>query len=212
MNLRNFYRQLLDRFGPRNWWPGDTPEEVIVGAILTQNTNWINVEKAIAHLRVEGALDFRKLSSMNKNRVAELIRPAGYFNQKAMKLAIVSDFFLKNPPGKMSGLPITDAREKLLSLWGVGEETADSILLYALDFPILVVDAYTRRIFHRHGLWGADIPYGDMQKRLMKELKGDTVFYNDFHAQIVELGKNHCRKSRPSCADCPVPCPASAAK
>jgi len=172
--LESFFGDLLRAFGPRGWWPGDTPFEVAVGAILTQNTNWTNVEKAIANLKKRGVLDARRIAGMDRAELAELIRPAGYFNVKAARLQSFVRFLCTDYAGKiekMASEPLDVARRKLLSVHGVGPETADSILLYALEFPTFVVDAYTRRIYSRHGFVSPDVGYDELKCLFEANLK-----------------------------------------
>jgi endonuclease III related protein len=205
--LLDVYRLLRERFGHRKWWPGETPFEVCVGAILTQNTAWQNVEKAIANLKAAGLMDARKLHAAGVARIAELIRPAGYFNVKARRLHSFLTFLVRGHRGDVKvvaeiGLPF--AREILLGVNGVGKETADSMLLYAMGLPAFVVDAYTKRIFSRMGHIRPIAEYDEVQALFQKLLPEDAPLYNDYHAQIVELGKRCCRKSNPRCGECPV--------
>ena len=199
-----FYNLSKNHFGFLNWWPGETFTEIIIGAVLTQNTAWINVEKAIKNLKDNDMLDFNKLLDSDEKHIASLIKPSGYFNQKAKKLKKIADFFSKHTFDDLKSMDLMVLRESLLNIWGIGKETADSILLYALDKRIFVIDAYTKRIFQRHGLWNEDISYDDMQKIIMDNIPEDLSLYNDFHAQIVELGKNFCKKNRALCNECPI--------
>lgn len=204
--LQNAYQLLFKRFGPQNWWPGDTPFEVMVGAILTQNTNWGNVEKAINNLKRNSLLDPFALNQIRADRLATLIRPAGYFNVKARRLKNFVSKFMKSFGGKVPVLKkvsLEEARTWLLSVNGIGEETADSILLYALDKPIFVVDAYTKRIFERHHLVPEETTYGDLQELFMDSLEPDVNMFNEYHALIVRTGKDHCRRT-PRCDECPL--------
>lgn len=211
--FREIYSRLLLHFGDPLWWPGETPFEVVVGAVLTQNTSWANVERAITNLKKLNLLEPDELARADLDLIASLIKPAGYFNQKAGYLRCVSSFIsteLEGAVQSLSSLGIDEARKKLLLLKGVGEETADSILCYAVDLPVFVVDTYTKRIFKRMDpeyfstKWGHMGPrYGDIQDLVMTQTKGDAQFYNRFHALLVYLGKEHCR-SRPKCHDCPV--------
>lgn len=199
---------LLARHGPQHWWPGETPFEVMVGAVLTQNTAWGNVEKAIAHLKAAGALACPAMLALADDELAELIRPAGYFNVKARRLKALCAFLaghgVADAPERLAG-PDSQAalRRDLLAVHGIGEETADSILLYALGLPSFVVDAYTRRAFGRLGLLAGGEPYGEIQRLFEARLPHDVRLYNEYHALIVRLGKEHCRP-RPRCADCPL--------
>jgi endonuclease III related protein len=205
--LEDIYAASHNHFGNLHWWPGDTPFEVCVGAILTQNTAWTNVAKAIANLKNEESLTPEKIHRMRKDRLARLIRSSGYFNQKAERLKLFVRHLMNNYTGRveaMAEVPTALMREELLRLRGIGPETADSILLYALNKPIFVIDAYTKRIFHRKGFFPADIDYEKAQSFFHKSIPANAPLYNDFHAQIVNLGKEFCKKSRPLCASCPV--------
>lgn len=205
--LLTIYQLLREHFGFRNWWPGENAFEVMVGAILAQNTSWKNVEKAINNLKRNKLLNPRKLAQLDKETLAQLVRPSGYYNQKALKLQAFLQFFLSPPLlgsiKKMKQIPTKELREMLLAIKGIGPETADSILLYALDKPVFVVDAYTRRIFSRLGLVPENIRYDDLQKFLEQNLPCQITLYNDYHAQLVELGKNYCKK-KPLCQLCPL--------
>lgn len=201
------YGLLLGRFGPLHWWPADTPFEVMVGAILTQNTAWANVEKAIEALKSEGMMTARAILSADVRKLKRLIRPSGYYNQKAERLKGFVRFLLAPPyEGQIERMLEQDTqelRQTLLSLKGIGPETADSILLYALGKPVFVVDAYTRRAFSRLGFIAPDADYYETQEFFTSHLPVDVGLYNDFHAQIVWLGKDYCR-TRPLCRDCPL--------
>ena len=204
--IRAIYRILFKAFGPQHWWPGDTPFEIAVGAILTQNTNWGNVEKAIDNLKTAHVLSARKIHEMPVNTLAAFIRPAGYFNIKAKRLKAFIHFLCEQYGGSMKRMRKEDAgilRRQLLSVHGIGPETADSILLYALGKPIFVIDAYTRRILSRHGILGHDEPYPDFQNLFHLSLEGNVRLYNEYHALLVETGKSFC-KPNPLCAECPL--------
>ncbi len=204
--LKHIYRILLSEFGHRNWWPGDSPFEVMVGAILTQNTSWKNVEKAMDALKSEGMLSPAAIRKADKKRLRRLIRPSGYYNQKAEKLKSFVRFFEREYGSSIERIKQQETdnlREKLLSVRGIGEETADSILLYALEKPVFVVDAYTRRAFSRLGFLQKDPSYQETQELFSMNLPRDPALYNDFHAQIVYLGKDFCRK-KPLCERCPL--------
>ncbi|MBI5299352.1 MAG: endonuclease III domain-containing protein [Deltaproteobacteria bacterium] len=193
-------------YGPLHWWPGESPFEVMVGAILTQNTAWTNVEKAIINLKKKNLLEPRKLYHLKPTVLANLIRPAGFFRVKTQRLRNFLKFLLEECEGDISKLkrqPLDQLRQKLLAVNGVGPETADSILLYALGKPIFVIDAYTKRIFSRHDLAKKDIDYHALQKLLMTHFKPDVVFYNEYHAQLVNIGKDFCR-TKPRCEKCPL--------
>ncbi len=201
------YQKLYAKFGPQYWWPADSPFEVMVGAILTQNTNWQNVEHAIHNLKGHSALSPKKLRKINIRRLASLIRSAGYYNIKAKRLRNFLDFFLKVYNGdirRMRAASTESLRQELLSVNGVGPETADSILLYALDKPVFVVDAYTRRVLLRHGLIGEDSDYGEIQDLFARNLKKDARLFNEYHALLVKLGKDYCLKRKARCRVCPL--------
>jgi endonuclease-3 related protein len=204
--LKEIYDLLYKRFGPQDWWPGETPFEVIVGAILTQNTNWSNVEKAIINIKNADALTPEKLHHIDITKLAALIRPAGYFNIKAKRLKNFLDWFFENYDGRLVNLEkvrTSELREQLLSVKGIGPETADSILLYALNRPVFVVDAYTARVCARHQLISEDADYHQIQETFESNLPSDTQFFNEYHALIVNLGKNYC-KPTPKCEECPL--------
>ncbi len=205
--LAQVYLQLDDYFGPQNWWPAETPFETIVGAILTQSVNWGNVEKAIDNLRREGLLNPAAMNRVADKKLAELIRPSGYYNMKARKLKAFLAFLDQEYDGSLtamfSQLP-AGLRKKLLGVYGIGPETADSILLYAGHYPIFVIDAYTRRLFHRLLKIPEDIAYHHLQERMMAALSPDAKRFNQYHALIVRLAKENCRKKRPYCQDCPL--------
>lgn len=204
--LQTIYKVLYKAFGPQRWWPGDTPFEVAVGAILTQNTNWGNVEKAINNLNSARALSAKRLYELPVNELARLIRPAGYFNIKAKRLKAFIDFLVNHYRGSMNKMKHEDMhglREKLLSINGIGPETADSILLYALDKPVFVIDAYTKRVLSRHGIMEHDEPYERFQELLYASLKKDIKLFNEYHALFVRVGKIYC-KPKPVCEGCPL--------
>ena len=200
------YRRLHRHYGDLSWWPGDTPLEVSVGAILTQNTAWTNVEKAIKRLKEARSLSVAALGRMTHRRLALLIKSAGYFNVKARRLKNFISFLQGCHAGslnKMFRQPTSRLRQELLSVNGVGPETADSILLYAGEKPSFVIDAYTKRILSRHGVLPYDKSYDDFQQLFVKHLPADASFYNQYHAMFVNVGKHFCRK-RPLCASCPL--------
>jgi len=201
------YSLLHNHFGPQGWWPGDSPFEVMVGAVLTQNTNWENVRKAISNLKEAGALSFSRLSTLSVDEVAQLIQPSGYFNLKAKRLQNLLRMITDRYNGKLELFLEEDlpaAREALLSVKGVGPETADSILLYAANHPIFVVDAYTHRIFSRHNLTDEEGDYYTLQETFHDKLPAQAPLYNEYHALIVALGKEFCRKKNPLCEQCPL--------
>lgn len=204
--LRGLYERMFRHYGPLHWWPGETPFEVMVGAILTQNTAWTNVEKAIANLKRAKVLEPHKLFRLAPAKLAKLIRPAGFFRLKTKRLKNFLKFLIQECDGNISQLkrqPLHVLREKLLSVNGIGPETADSILLYALEKPIFVVDAYTRRVLYRHHLAKADVTYHEMQELFMRHLKPDASYFNEYHAQLVNIGKDFCR-TKPRCQNCPL--------
>ena len=200
------YERMLCCFGPRHWWPAESPFEVIVGAILTQNTAWTNVEKAISRIKAEGAMSLEGLLEIPEETLAEWIRPSGYFNLKARRLKAVIRFLWEAYHGdleRMAREPLSELRRQLLKVYGVGEETADSILLYALEKPVFVVDTYTRRILDRHHLIESKAPYGAIQRIFMEALPPEVDLFNEYHALIVETGKTFCRRT-PACSVCPL--------
>jgi len=204
--LDDTYRILDDHFGNLHWWPGDSPLEVIVGAILTQNTAWKNVEKAIAALRRHALLSVAALVEIPECELAGLIRPSGYYNVKARRLKAFFIFLRDEFRGSLDVMFSEDVpmlRQKLLGIKGIGAETADSILLYAGGKPVFVVDAYTRRILSRHGIVATRSSYGEIQRLFMDRLPADAALFNQYHALIVYTGKNYCRK-QPRCQECPL--------
>jgi len=205
--LLKIYNSLYHYFGPLDWWPGNTPFEIMVGAILTQNTSWSNVEKAVNNLKKENLLEPRKLYRINQEKLAQLVKPSGYYNIKAQRLKnfvnlLVNDF--EGSTEKMFSGDGRELREKLLKVKGIGPETADSILLYAGKKPFFVVDAYTKRIFSRHKLISEDSTYYQIQEFFNQNLDRDVELFNEFHAQIVMLGKTICISKNPDCAKCPI--------
>jgi len=204
--LKELYGKLWEAFGPQGWWPGDTPFEVAVGAILTQNTNWGNVARAIAGLKGQGLLEPKALHDLPESELARLIRPAGYYNIKARRLKNFLDFLANHYQNSMEELAAADLanlRPALLTVKGIGPETADSILLYALNKPTFVVDAYTFRILSRHYLIGETCSYEEMRQLFMDHLPEEVPLYQEFHALLVRLGKDYCRP-RPRCVSCPL--------
>ena len=204
--LTEIYQLLFRRFGPQHWWPGETQFEIIVGAILTQNTNWGNVEKAISNLKAAGLLTPKRLHDIEVSELAELIRPAGYFNIKAKRLKNFISWLFENYDGKLSELENVDTerlRAELLGIKGVGRETADSILLYALDREIFVVDAYTARVAFRHGLIEPEADYEQLRELFQSHLPPEVKMFNEYHALLVRVGKEFC-KPKARCAGCPL--------
>lgn len=205
--LRDIYDRLFAVYGLQGWWPGDSPFEVIVGAILTQNTAWTNVEKAMANLRAARALTPAGLLELTVEGIAPLVRPAGYFNAKARKLRAFVEFLAQEHGGDLGSLLAAETgplRETLLGIYGIGPETADSILLYAAGRPVFVVDAYTRRVFSRLGLVSDTVSYHDLQALFAEHLPPDVPLFNEYHALIVRHGKECCRKRDPTCGTCPL--------
>ncbi|OQY37983.1 endonuclease [Candidatus Atribacteria bacterium 4572_76] len=205
--LLKIYNSLYNYFGPLNWWPGDTPFEIMVGAILTQNTSWSNVEKAINNLKKENLLEPWKLYRINREELAQLIKPSGYYNIKARRLKNFVNIFVNDFEGSTEKMFSGDGRElrkKLLNINGIGPETADSILLYAGNKLFFVVDAYTKRVFSRHKLISKDASYHQIQEFFSQNLDWDVKLFNEFHAQIVMLGKTICTSRNPNCAKCPI--------
>ena len=204
--LMQVYRRLYDHYGDLHWWPGESPFEIAVGAILTQNTAWTNVEKAIRRLKEARALSVQALSGLSHRKLARRIKSAGYFNVKARRLKNFISFLQTRYRGslkKMFKQQTARLREELLGVNGIGPETADSILLYAGEKPMLVIDAYTKRIFSRHGLLPYEKSYDEFQNLFMKRLPRDMALYNQYHAMLVNIGKDFCR-SRPRCDSCPL--------
>lgn len=202
MEYLEVYRRLFSAYGPQHWWPGETPFEIMVGAILTQNTAWSNVERAIANLRAAELLDPAAIVAVDLPTLATCLRPSGYFNVKADRLRAFCDWFLTQ--GGLDGLSAMETqqlRRALLSVKGVGAETADDILLYAFERPVFVVDAYTRRIFSRLGLVPDDIGYELLRASFEQALVADVAQFNEYHALIVCHGKDFCRP-KPRCDDC----------
>ena len=205
--LLKMYERLHRAFGPQGWWPGRTPLEVSVGAVLTQNTNWSNVARAVRALRQARCLSFPALKAVPERRLARLIRPAGYFNVKARRLKHFIRYLDRRYGGsfgRMRRRPLRALREELLGVNGIGPETADSILLYALKKPVFVVDAYTRRVLVRHRLVAEDADYGRLQAVFTGHLPARAPLFNEFHALIVRLGKDYCKKTKPLCHACPL--------
>jgi endonuclease-3 related protein len=205
--LNAFYKTLYAYFGPQHWWPAESRFEVIIGAILTQNTSWSNVEKAIDNLKKNKLLKLPRLYKLPHKKLASLIRPAGYYNIKAKRLKEFLKFAYDSYRGnlkKMSSQGMYKLRKQLLSVNGIGPETADSILLYALDKPVFVVDAYTKRILSRHHIIKDDSSYEKVQNLFMQNLKNKVILFNEYHALLVRLGKDFCRKNKPRCQDCPL--------
>lgn len=207
VTLTRFYETLHKQLGPQHWWPAETPFEVIVGAILTQSTAWVNVESAICNLRRARLLSPKALERVPFGKLAQMVKPSGYFRQKAAKLKAFVRFLRGEYAGsleRMLATPTAELREKLLGVHGIGPETADSILLYAGQHPVFVVDAYTRRILVRHGLVDEKAGYEEMQSLFDRNLPRDTQMYNEYHALLVQVGKYWCRPQQALCHECPL--------
>jgi endonuclease-3 related protein len=210
--LRRAYELMRRKFGHQRWWPAQTPFEVCVGAILTQNTNWANVTRAIANLKTAGPLRPDTLLALPQHRLARLIRPAGYYNVKARRLRAFLRVLVRDFGGELNRLfdgPTEGVRDRLLAIEGIGPETADSMLLYAGGHFSFVVDAYTKRIFVRHGWCRPEATYAELQQLLATALDGLRTarrldLWQDYHAQLVRVGHTYCRAGHPNCSDCPL--------
>jgi len=205
--LESIYRTLLSAFGYRHWWPADTAEEVVIGAILAQNVAWENARKAIDQLHQHHLLSLTAIHHIDAADLAPLIRSSRFYHQKAKRLKNFTSLLFDRFDGDLDtlfGLDLAPLRKVLINLKGFGPETVDSILLYAAEKPIFVIDAYTRRIFGRLGVTGADWSYPAYQDFVMSRLASDVPLFNDFHAQIVYLGNRICKKKRPLCPQCPL--------
>jgi endonuclease-3 related protein len=205
--LLRYYEAMAGALGPMHWWPAETPFEVIVGAILTQSTAWGNVERAIANLRAARLLTPAAMARVQTSRLATLVRPSGYFRQKAKKLKAFVRFLQTRYGGSLKRMfqtPTEKLREELLSVHGIGRETADSILLYAGNHPVFVVDAYTHRILGRHGITDGKPDYERVRALFETSIPREPRLFNEFHALIVNTGKNWCRKRAPCCEGCPL--------
>lgn len=202
----NIYKLLYDFFGPQQWWPGETPFEVMVGAVLTQNTNWNNVATAIDNLKRDGLLTYEKLSALPADLLAEKIRPAGYFNLKTQRLKNLLRH-IQDHGGSLENFFDRDKevlRERLLQVKGIGPETADSIILYAAEKPAFVVDAYTHRVLYRHHCIPEEASYHEIQELFTTSLPENVLLFNEYHALLVRLGKEYCKKKNPRCSGCPL--------
>ena len=206
--LLEIHDRLLAFFGRQHWWPGETPFEIMVGAVLTQNTAWTNVEKAITNLKERGLLSFEGMVTLPHDTLADLIRPCGYFNVKAQRLNNLFTLIQNRFNGNLelfARQELHDLRQALLEVKGVGPETADSILLYVANKPIFVVDAYTHRILSRHGIVPEEeVNYDEMQELFMDSLPHDPALFNEYHALLVRTGKEFCKKNSPRCEACPL--------
>jgi endonuclease III related protein len=204
--LMNIYDKLYEAYGPRHWWPGETPFEIMVGAILTQNTSWKNVEKAIQSLKNDGGLNPEGIYRLKKSQLASLIKSSGYYRIKANRVKAFVNFLFENYDGNISRMrkeKLETLRQQLLGVKGIGPETADSILLYSLGKPIFVVDAYTKRILSRHGMISERVSYEEIQRLFMNHLPHNKRLFNEYHALFVHLGKTVCKKI-PRCDICPI--------
>ena len=205
--IKNFYKTLFNKYGPQYWWPAESKFECIIGAILTQNTSWSNVLKSISLLKKNDLISLDKIDAVPLDVLAQIIRSSGYYNQKALKIKRFVNFVIDNYSGNLSRFLNEDLytlRNKLLSIKGIGPETADSIILYAANKPVFVVDAYTHRILVRHNLITEDTDYDGIQEFFMDSLPEDAAMFNEYHALLVKLGKEHCRKKNPICDGCPL--------
>ncbi|KJU86324.1 HhH-GPD family protein [Candidatus Magnetobacterium bavaricum] len=199
--LMLIYDKLYAAFGAQRWWPGQTPFEIALGAILTQNTNWENVRKAISNLREADCLTVERLYDMPQEQLAQFLRPSGYFNVKTRRVMAFIGFLVKNYDGDIENMrPVNTSllRQQLLSIHGIGPETADSILLYALDRPVFVIDTYTKRALSRHNVLDFKRSYDEFQQLFYDALPGDLQIYNEYHALLVKTGKLYC-KPKPLC-------------
>jgi endonuclease-3 related protein len=206
-DLSRAYDRLFDAFGPQHWWPGDSPFEIMVGAVLVQNTSWRNVERAIQNLRDAAVMTPQSMYALPPEELAELIRPAGYYQVKTRRLRNLLQFVLDNFGGSLDEMFTTELstlREQLLAVHGIGPETADAILLYAGGLPTFVVDTYTHRVLARHGWTGYDADYHEIKEYFESALPADAPLYNEYHALLVRVGKDFCRRTAPRCEECPL--------
>jgi endonuclease-3 related protein len=204
--INDAYKALFERYGKQHWWPAKTRFEMMVGAILTQNTAWTNVEKALSNLREADALNFQCLETATREEIAEWIRPAGFFNQKSATVKGMIETVRDRFDGSLDVLfdqETSNLRNELLSWKGIGPETADSIILYAAQKPVFVVDAYTKRICSRHGWIDEKATYNEVAKLFTDQLPSNVQLFNEYHALIVRVCKNHCN-TKPKCAGCPL--------
>lgn len=204
--LRDFYERMAAHFGPTHWWPGDTAFEIALGAILTQNTAWTNVEKAIANLKAAGLLAPHAILDADTETLEAALRPSGYFRQKAVRVRLFCEHLLNHYDGDMARMaqrPLNELRPELLALHGIGPETADDILLYACGKPVFVVDTYTKRILSRHGVVPPNIGYEHLRAHFEGHLAADVLQWQEYHGLIVFTAKDFCR-TRPNCEGCPL--------
>ena len=206
-HLRTAYERLYNAFGSQHWWPGETPFEIMVGAVLVQNTAWRNVERAIRNLHDAGVLEPHPLYALAPEELAELIRPAGYYQVKARRLRNLLKLVIEEYDGDleaMFSIDLAGLREQLLAVHGIGPETADAILLYAGGLPTFVVDTYTHRVLARHGWIGYDAGYHEVKELCEASVPPDAALYNEYHALLVRQGKEYCRRAAPLCDTCPL--------
>lgn len=206
VTLAAIYERLLSHYGPQSWWPGETPLEVMVGAVLTQNTSWKNVERALANLRDADLLDLQALYDLPVEELAELIRPAGYYRLKAARLRRLLEFVFERYGGSLESMfsqNLDELRQELLEVNGIGPETADSILLYAGGLPSFVIDTYTHRVMKRHGWIEFEADYHELKEYFESGVERDVPLYNEFHALFVRVGNEFCRKQA-RCDGCPL--------
>ena len=205
--LMEAYERMLAKFGPQRWWPGDSPFEIMVGAVLVQNTAWRNVEQAINNLRDAGVMEPHSLYNVPPEELAELIRPAGYYQLKTKRLRNLLRFLVEVHDGSLESMfstSLPSLREQLLAINGIGPETADAILLYAGGLPTFVVDTYSHRILARHGWLDYDAAYDDIKDYFESTLPDDAALYNEYHALLVRVGKDYCKRTAPNCEACPL--------
>lgn len=205
--LRSYFARLLQELGPQAWWPARTRLEVVLGAVLTQNTSWLNAARALKRLRQAGRLSLSGLRSTDQSELESLIRPAGFFRQKARAIRNFLDYLHGTHQGSLARLfarPGEELRRDLLGLKGFGPETVDAILVYAGHHPYFVADAYTRRILARHDLVPPDADYAEVQAFLHQHLAADPALFNEYHALLVEVGKRYCKRHAPQCEGCPL--------
>lgn len=206
LRLIKIYKRLLENYGEQNWWPADSKLECAIGAILTQNTSWNNVEKAIINIKSVMDITIENLSVLSTNELSLLIRPSGFYKQKAKRIKRLIEFINNQYEGKIENMEhenLKSLRAGLLSINGIGPETADCILLYVVNKPVFVIDKYTYRLLYRHGFIVRETSYSEMQNLFMENLENRSGLFGEFHALIVEVGKNHCKK-RAICEDCPI--------
>ncbi len=205
--LETVFKILYENFGPQDWWPAESRLEIIIGAILTQAVSWSNVEIALNNLKNNNLLDIDSLDKLDQDKLAELIKASGYYNMKAKKIKAFTHFIIKEYNGNLDNLVNCNSqkiKKELLEVYGIGPETADSILLYAYQKPFFIIDSYTRRVLTRIGYIKEDITYDRLQYLFINNLSKDPQLYNEFHALLVNLGKNYCLKNSPMCSECPL--------